>query len=112
MSQKEWHVLSNDVSKGVVETSEILTVSTMFSRMGMWGEAMFGDDTLLGSGTLNRFLSNVEKNITALDVSKNVDRRNSTLFLATLLTRPGMWGEERFGDEDILGTGNLNSFEG
>lgn len=112
MTLPEWNVLSNDISKNAIETSETLSNVFLSLRMGMWGEAMFGDEQLLGAGNVNYYASNVERNILASDFSKNIDRRLSRLFLATLLTRLGMWGEVRFGSEDILGTGTLNSFEG
>lgn len=112
MAEPQWNVLSNDLSKNSIEVSEQLSNILLLSRMGMWGEARFGAFLLLGSGSLTYYASNVERNVLSLDGSKNVDRRLSTLFLATMLTRPGMWGEIRFGDEDILGTGTLNSFEG
>ena len=112
MTEPQWNVLSTDISKNSIEVSEELSNIFLLSRMGMWGEAMFGASLLLGAGSITYYASNVERNVLSLDGSKNVDRRLSILFLATMLTRPGMWGEIRFGDEDILGTGTLNYFEG
>lgn len=112
MTEKDWNVLSDDVSKNSIETSDTLTTLVLISRMGMWGESMFGDYSLLGSGSNNTYFSNVEKNVVTSDLSWNVARRLSSLVSVSMLTRLGMWGEAMFGDEDLLGTGSLNYYEG
>lgn len=109
---KQWNVLSEDKSKTIVEVSTSLSSTIVSIASGMWGSAMFGSAQLLGGGQTNSYVSNVVKNVLNDDTSKNVDRRLTSLVSVTLLTRMGMWGEVRFGDEDLLGTGILNYYEG
>lgn len=108
----KFYVLSSDVGLNVHETDDTLTSFAMSSRSGMWGEAMFGSILILGAGVVNTYHIDNGKYILAFDLSNNVSRLPVTLYTVTMTTRAGMWGEVMWGDEDLLGTGNLNSNEG
>jgi hypothetical protein len=107
-----WNILTIDTSNNVIESSATVSTFVMNTRMSMWGESMFGHPLLLGTGYINTYVSNMEKNVLQLDLSKNSIRLPVRLLTVTMLTRPGMWGESMFGSEDVLGTGTLNYSDG
>jgi len=56
ISELERNILSVDFGNNVIRLETETTILSMSLRMGMWGEAMFGDDQILG-GALSSIYS-------------------------------------------------------
>lgn len=74
----------------------------------MYGESMFGDVLILGTGSISTYHTDSGKNVFVEDGSLNVQRLPVILYVVTMSSAMGMWGSALFGSDDILGTGSLN----
>ena len=111
-NNSKYHILSEDKAKNTINTLTRVTITTMLSRIGMWGEGEFGKTLILGAGSQITSVVGEGLDILSDDLAKNTERRSVNIYIVTMSERMLVWGAAQFGTNDILGAGSLVTGEG